>query len=47
MPKAVEILPSIPARPRFAKVSTPDRAAANPSISLIGLEDEIKSEVED
>ena len=45
IPSAVEILPSMPANPRLAKVSTPVRADAKPSRSLIGLDDEIKSEV--
>ena len=45
MPSAVEIFPSMPARPRFAKVSTPLRAAAKPSISRMGRDDETKSAV--
>ena len=40
MPTAVEIFPSMPARPRLANVSTPERALAKPSKSLTGLEEE-------
>ena len=47
MPRAVEIFPSIPAKPRLAKVSTPIRGDAKPSMSRIGRDDEIKSEVPD
>ena len=35
----------MPASPRLAKVSTPVRAAAKPSRSRIGRDEEIKSEV--
>ena len=46
IPSAVEIFPSMPASPRLAKVSMPVRAEANPSISLMGRDDEINSVVE-
>ena len=35
----------MPANPRLAKVSTPVRAIANPSMSRMGREEEIKSDV--
>ena len=44
MPRALEILPSMPANPRLAKVSTPSRGVANASISLIGRDDETNNE---
>ena len=44
MPKALETLPSIPANPRFAKVSIPSRGVANASTSLIGRDDEINKD---
>jgi len=43
IPRAVEIFPSIPAKPRFAYVVTPSRGVANPSKSRIGRDDETKS----
>ena len=43
IPSAVEIFPSIPARPRLAKVLIPLRAAPKASISRIGRDDAINS----
>ena len=43
MPKVVEIFPSIPARPRFAKTVRPDLGIAKASTSLIGLDEPINS----
>ena len=39
MPKAVEMFPSMPAKPRLAKVSIPVRGLAKLSKSRIGLEE--------
>jgi len=39
MPKAVDRLPSMPAKPRLANTSTPVLGAAKASKSLIGRED--------
>ena len=44
IPSAVEMFPSIPARPRLANVFNPLRAAPNASISRIGRDEAINSE---